>query len=213
METRGYVLPVWRGLLLSAALWGALASYPALAQDGAPAAGGDAPQTGDGAATKGAAPDGTAATSRDIEPFTPQRGSAGLWRRANLKALIANPPNKAAGLPPANVRISPSPMRPGMEMAPQRNAIGAATPSLQLPGHGIAGVATPAGNRPSGIGTPLASITGVTRQTPVPNAGQTLRGAAINGTTMGHVASGPGSVGGPVKDRSGINGTLMPPKH
>jgi len=37
--------------------------------------------------------------------------------------------------------------------------------------------------------------------------------AGINGTMMGHIASGPSSVGGPAKDRSSINGTTMRPKH
>jgi hypothetical protein len=30
---------------------------------------------------------------------------------------------------------------------------------------------------------------------------------------MGHIASGPGYIGGPAKDRSGISGTAMRPRH
>jgi hypothetical protein len=187
-----------------AALW-VLAAYPALAQEGGPAAGG-------GGSAAPAAPDGAAAPSRDVEPFTPQRGSAGLWRRANLKALIANRPNNTANLPPATVRIAPLPVRPGGDTAPQRNAIGVALPGAQSPGHSIAGVATSAGNRPAGIGTPAAPV-GMARSTPSLNPSQAPRGAGINGTTMGRMASGPGSIGGPAKDRTSINGTLMSRKH
>jgi hypothetical protein len=193
-----------------AALCATLAAYPALAQEGAPAAGGDASQAGDGAATKGPAPAGGAAI-RDVEPFTPQRGAAGLQRRANMKALIANARTSAGGAPaswPAtNVRTVPPQVLPGAGGAMPRNAIGAT-----LPGHGVAGVQAPAGGRPAGIGTPLPGVAGTAHRVSLPNAGPAPRGAVINGATMGRTPSGPGYVGGPARDRSGINGTLMPPK-
>jgi hypothetical protein len=44
------------------------------------------------------------------------------------------------------------------------------------------------------------------------NAGIALRGTGINGTTMGRMATGPGLIGGPARDYSGINGTLIRPK-
>jgi hypothetical protein len=198
------------------ALCAALVALPAPAQEGAPAAGADVPQagggSGDGAAMKGPAPDGTVLANRDIEPFTPQRGSAGLSRRANLKTLIANAP-KAAGSPPANARIAP-PMRPGIDAAAPRNAIGVAMPGERPSGHDTAGVTTQAGRRLTGIGTPAGNVGRAMHHVPVPiNVSPALYGAAINGTTMGHIASRPGSIGGPAKDRSGINGTLMRPKH
>jgi hypothetical protein len=191
-----------RGTLtvMLAAICAVLGAYSVPAQEGGAAAGG-----GDGAA---AAPDGATAANRDVEPFTPQRGPAALWRRANLKTLIANPPNKATGWPPATVNVVPSPVRPGMGAAPQRNAIGAAMPPRQ----GTAsGVTAPAGNKPAGVGIPTASVP-VLHQMPDPAASHLLRGAAINGTTMGRAASGSGSIGGAAKDHSGINGTTMPPK-
>jgi hypothetical protein len=172
------------------AICATLAANPAPAQEG------------------GAAADGAA--NRDVEPFTPQR--SGLQRRANLKALIAIARSNAAGFPRANVRIVPSPVRPGMEATPQRNAIGVAMPGA--PGGGAAGIMAPAGNKPAGIGTPGAGVP-LIHQTPapaIPALSHPLRGAAINGTMMGRAASGSGSVGGPAKDHSGINGTMMLPK-
>jgi hypothetical protein len=37
--------------------------------------------------------------------------------------------------------------------------------------------------------------------------------AVISGTTVSHIASGPGYLGGPAKDHTGINGTAIRPKH
>jgi hypothetical protein len=181
------------------------AAHAALAQEGAPAGGGDAPQAGDGVAAKGMTP--------DVEPFTPQRGLTGLQRRANVKALIANARSGTAGLPSANLHVVSPTLRPAMEAAPPRNAIGIAMPGVQLQGRGVT---APAGTRSSGIGAPAGHVVGMTRQAPLPPfpiAGQTLHGAGINGTVMGRAALNSGSVGGPAKDRSGINGTLMPSKH
>jgi hypothetical protein len=172
------------------------AAYHALAQEGAPAA-------GDGTAP---APDKAAAANRDVEPFTPQRGPAGLQRRANLKALVENARSNAAGLPPANLRtVAPAQLRPAMQAAPPRNAIGAAVPGVQSPGRGIT---TPAANGSAGIGAPAGSVARMTYQAPLPKAVQMPRGTGINGTAMVRAASSAGSIGGPAKDRSGINGNL-----
>jgi hypothetical protein len=200
-----------------ATLCAVLAACPAaLAQEGAPAGGGDAPQTGDGPPAKGTGPDGSGTANRDVEPFTPQRGSAGLQRRANLKALIATSRTNAGGasasMPGSNVRTSSTPALPGVGATmTQRNAIGVALPGA-APGRGIAGIPTPAGSKPAGIGTPSSNVIGAIHHASLPNAGLPSRGAVVNGTTMGRGSSGPGYIGGPAKDHSGINGTLMSPK-
>jgi hypothetical protein len=194
--------------MMIVALSATLATCPALAQEGAPAAGAETPQPGggpsDGAATKG--PDGTALTNGDLELVAPARGSKSLWRRANVKTLIANAPGNAAGLAAANARTGLPPVHPGTGVSTPRNAIGMSLTGVRSPGHDGVGVPTQAGIRLIGIGTALGSAGGVTRQASAP----TNTGAAINGTTMGRVVSG--SIGGPARDRTGINGTLMPPK-
>jgi hypothetical protein len=186
-----------------AALCAALAATSSPAQEGAPAAGADAPQAGEGpvdAAVKGQPPDATAATNSDIELFAPRRGAAGLWRRANVKTLIANAASKATGLPAANMRIVSLPLRPGIAVSAARNATGA-VPGPRPSGHDFAHLTTPAG--PGGAAHP----------TPAPtNAGMALRGMGINGTTMSRMATGAGVIGGPARDHSAINGTLIRPK-
>jgi hypothetical protein len=194
--------------MMIVALSATLATCPALAQEGAPAAGAEAPQAGggpsDGTAMKG--PDGAAQTNGDLELAAPVRGSKSLWRRANVKTLIANAPGNAAGLPAPNARTGVPPVHPGIGVSTPRNAIGMSLTGVRPPGHDGAGVPTQAGTRPTGVGTATGSAGGVTHQASPP----TNTGAAINGTTMGRVVSG--SIGGPARDRTGINGTLMPPK-
>jgi hypothetical protein len=151
-------------------------------------------------------PDGAAMTNGDLELAAPVRGSKSLWRRANVKMLIANAPGNAAGLPAANARTGVPPVHSGIGVSTPRNAIGISLTGVRPPGHDGAGVPTQAGTRLIGIGTAPGSVGGVTRQASAP----TNTGAAINGTTMGRAVSG--SIGGPARDRTGINGTLMPPK-
>jgi hypothetical protein len=192
------------------------AANPALAQERAPSvAGADAPPAGnspdDVAAMKGS--DGMAATKRDIDLVVPHHGAAGLWRRANVKTLIAHASsNKAAGLPAANTRIGPPQLRPRFDVSVSRNAIGVASPGARPTGHDLTGV-TP-GSRLPGTGTVAASVgTQTTQIRASTNAGPALHGAAINGTTMSRMSAGSGSIGGPARDHAGINGTLMRPKH
>jgi hypothetical protein len=87
-----------------------------------------------------------------------------------------------------------------------RNAIGMSLTGVRPPGHKSAGVPDQAGTKLTGIGTAPGNALGVTHQASAPMN----TGAAINGTTMGRLVSG--SIGGPARDRTGINGTLMPPK-
>jgi hypothetical protein len=192
-----------------------LAAHPAPAQE-APAAGGDVPHGADSAgdAAKGPAADPDAAPPpRDLDLVPPRRGTAGLWRPTDMKALIPKRSNRAAGLPPANTpRIAPLPARPGTYGATPRNAIGTSI-SPRQPGPEPRGITPLPGTRPT-TGTTAGNGGTATRPTPVPAiASQTMHGTAINGTTMGRLASGPASIGGPAKDRSAINGTLLKPKH
>jgi hypothetical protein len=219
-----HVLPVTcrpdsRVYLLSTmivALCAVLVVCPALGQDATTAGGDVAPAggpPGDGSAIKGSA-DGAeapAVANHGIDPVTPQRGISGLQRRANLKPLISGAPHHAAGLPAANIRVAPSLVRPGTAVGAPRNPIGIAIAGARSPGNDVVGTMTQAGTRLTGLGA-TGRVGATTHQMPVPtNVGPALHGAGINGTTMGHMASGP--IGGPAKDRSGINGTLMRPTH
>ncbi len=167
--------------------------------------------------------EGTVVTNSWADPIRVEGGGAGLQRRTKLKALIANPPRPATGSPAPNARIVPPLERPGAEAGGTRNAVGIVFPgggqglSHAVPpsptgaavgarslGGSVAGVAAPAGNvgsarRPAVPAQPIAS--------PLAPA------SGINGTTIGHIASGPAYIGGPAKDRSGINGTAMRPTH
>lgn len=195
------------------AMCAALAAYPASAQEAASAASADAAQAGggpgDGGAMKGQGPDRAGLTDRDIELVAPQHASASLQLRASLKTSTANAPGKVAGRPAANVRIGP-PMRSGIDVSAPRNAIGMALPGGRPPGPAIAGVTTQPGIKMPDGGKAAGTAGGATHPIAVPtNAGPALHGAAINGTTMGRMAVGPGSIGGPARVHSGINGTLM----
>jgi hypothetical protein len=192
----------------------ALAAHPALAQEGSAAgAGADAPPAGgspgDAAAMK--APDGTAASNRDIELVAPHRGAAGLWRRANVKTLIANASSsKAAGLPAANSRIGPPQLHPRFDFS-ARNAVGSPLPGARPTGYDLAGATAGPGLT---AGTAAGNVRNQTMRIRAPaDAGPALRGAAVNGTAMSRMAVGPGSIGGPARDHAGINGTLMRPRH
>jgi hypothetical protein len=201
-----------RGRLLYttiAALCAALAAGSSPAQEGAAAAGADAPQAGDGA-VKGQPPDAAATVNRDVELVAPRRGAASLWRRAHVKTLIANTATTVPGSPAVNTRINPLPLHPGIAVSLQRNAIGLALPGPQPLGHDIARLTTSAGTGLTGNGAAVGGAGGANHQIPAStNAGVALRGTGINGTRMGRLAAGSASIGGPARDQSGINGTLM----
>jgi hypothetical protein len=231
------------------ALCAAFATGPGLAQEDSPTTGRDVPRAVGGAddavAVKGlvthTSPDqsrtgppsppaaqgseAAAATRSSIEPVRPEGGSAGLRRRANIKALIANAPKMATGSPASNTRIGLPLARSGAEGGTARNAIGAVvTGGGQGLGHAVPGSIASAG---IGVHSPGRGVVGVgaapanagRADAPAlaipPNqaASPLTHTSGINGTLMGHIASGPSYIGGPAKDRSGINGTAMRPKH
>jgi hypothetical protein len=181
------------------ALCAALAAYSAPAQEGAATgapAGGDATlpagvTPGEDAAVKGKAPE-PAAPAGDIELLAPRRAPVGLWRRANLKTLIANAPGRTT-LPAGTSGVDAWLLRrpalpvPALPLTAPRNAVGLAVASA--PGRGVTGSVTP--------------------HIPVPVSGVTRHAAAINGTGLNRPS---GIIGGPATDRSGINGTRMRPR-
>jgi hypothetical protein len=162
-------------------------------------------------------------TNRGIDPVRAESGSAGLQRRANLKALIANPPKMQTDSTAFNTRFGPPPGRPGAVGGATRDAIGVVVPGGGQ-GHTVPGSTASAGIGGHSLGSGVVGAGAATgnpgsadarRSTIPPNPvmSPAAHMSGINGTTMGHIASGPSYVGGPAKDRSGINGTAVRPKH
>ena len=144
--------------------------------------------------------------------------------KSDEKSLVATAPNMPAA-PSANIGAIPPLKLPGAEGGPVRNAIGVVVPvSGQGLGHAVPGSMTSAGIGARGPGSGVVGIGTATgnvgsadarRSAIAPNAATSpvAHTSGISGTTMGHNASGPGYIGGPAKDRSGINGTAMRPRH
>jgi hypothetical protein len=165
--------------------------------------------------------DSGAALSRDVDPIRLDGGFAGLQRRANRKSLIANAPKMPAAQS-ANSGAALPVKRAGADGGAVRNAVGIVVPGGQdhavLGSMGSAG----AGVRGSGsgivsVGTAIGNIDGANAHRPAVPANAITSPAGhtsgINGTTMGHIASGPSYIGGPTRDRSGINGTAVRPRY
>jgi hypothetical protein len=150
--------------------------------------------------------------SHGINLVTPDNGYAGLLRRANRKALIAakrpvNPLGGTANLPLAH---------PGRDGPIARNAVGLVVLGGGVGGTGLHVPVPPPHAGPNGTGPIGTAVVGGGHLLPTPPSAAisaTLHTAGINGTTMGHIASGPGIIGGPTKDRSSINGTTVRTKH
>jgi hypothetical protein len=217
MESRVKVL----GIAVAVALCAALATSPGRGQEeGANATDRDASRMG-GVRSDG----GDALGGRGVEPARLEDGSASLLRRANRKSLIAATAPNIPAAPSAHIgAITPFKL-PGAEGGPARNAIGVAVSGGgQGFGHAVPGTIAPAGigmrgSGGSAVGPGMATgnVGGAdARRSAMPPQVVTspvAHPSGINGTTMGHVASGSSSIGGPAKDRSGINGTAMRPKH
>jgi hypothetical protein len=196
-----------RILGIVAAWCAALAAGPGFAQESAPATDGNVSRTGGGIV------EGHEATTNGVDPVRPESGSAGLQRRANLKALIANAPKAATGSSASGTRIGQPPVSPGVHGAVTRNAIGAAMPGGQTPNPTPPGFTVQTRSGMTAAGTPGRNVGDVNlHRGPVPpNAGPMPQAAGLNGTMMGRIGSGPGSIGGPAKNHSGINGTFLRP--
>jgi hypothetical protein len=190
------------------------------------AGGVDASRTG----TAPASALGTTSGSLDVglnpgaEPIRLEGGFTGLQRRANRKTLIANVP-KIPGRPPAAIGISAPPG--GVNGPTARNAVSVIVLGGPSSGRNAPDFRTYVGISASGVGTPNTGGVGVGatkanagamdwRRPSLPSnavTGAMPHAPVINGTTVSHIASGPGYLGGPAKDRSGINGTAIRPKH
>jgi hypothetical protein len=169
------------------------------------------------------APRADAGADSDLGPIRLE-GFTGLQRRANRKALIANVP-KISGTPPASIGIS-APFRfsganggtvhnAASVVVPGASGSALANPSL---GRNAPELRTSAATNVNAVGS-VATVTGASAAWHRPNppssavAGAPSHAAVISGTTVSHIASGPGYLGGPAKDRSGINGTAIRPRY
>jgi hypothetical protein len=174
-----------------------------------------------GAAPAGApgrtAPRPDAGANTDLGPIS-LGGFTGLQRRANRNALIANVP-KISGRPRASIGIS-APFKFSGETGRSLVAPGVSSSTLAPSnlGRNAADLRTPAATGVNSVGS-VAAVTGASaawRRPSLPSsavAGTPSHAAVINGTTVSHIASGPGYLGGPAKDRSGINGTAIRPRY
>jgi hypothetical protein len=219
MESRVKVL----GVAVAVALCAALAASPGRGQEEGANAGSDRDASRVGGVGIGGG--GDLIGGRGAEPVRLEGGSASLQRRANRKSLIAATAPNIPAAPSAHIgAIAPFKLL-GAEGGPARNAIGVVVPGG---GQGF-GRAVPGSIAPAGIGMRGSGSSAVGPGTAAGNVGGTdarrsaippnvvtspvAHTSGINGTTMGHIASGAGSIGGPAKDRSGINGTAMRPRH
>jgi hypothetical protein len=213
MESRSKVL----GVAVAVALCAALAASPGRGEEeGVNATDRDASRVG--------GVSGDLIGGRGAEPVRLEGGSASLQRRANRKSLIATAPNMPPA-PSAHIGAIARFKLPGAEGGPARNAVGVVVPGGgQGFGRAVPGSIAPAGigmrgSGSSAVGPGIAAGnvdgTDARRSAIPPNVvtSPVAHTSGINGTTMGHIASGSGYIGGPAKDRSGINGTAMRPRH
>jgi hypothetical protein len=143
-----------------------------------------------------------------IDLVRPDDGYASLRRRAAGSALAGI----AAGKKPKPLAVpTGQAIKPMVPPTTAHNAVGAVVvngASSQdhknaVPPHGIG-----PGTNSIGVGAthPVAPAGNVRPPIPPQTPG-------INGTTIGHIASTSGTVGGPAKPRTGINGTSFRPRH
>lgn len=101
----------------------------------------------------------------------------------------------------------------GSVVAPAASGSVLGTPGL---GRNAADLRTSTALGVNAIGSVATAATGAgeaLRHPNLPSAVTPSHAAVISGTTVSHIASGPGYLGGPAKDRSGINGTAIRPKY
>jgi len=157
----------------------------------------------------------------DLGPIRVE-GFTGPQRRANRNPLIVLTP-QIPGRPPAAIGVGAPFVFSGANGGTGRRT------SVAVPGASGSAFGTPSLGRnapdlkasaaigTNTIGSPAAAATaGPAWHRPgLPSGAVTApppHAAVISGTTVSHIASGPGYVGGPAKDRSGINGTAIRPK-
>jgi hypothetical protein len=181
-----------------------------------------------GAAPAGApgmmTPRADAGANTDLGPIRLE-GFTGLQRRANRNALITNAP-KVPGRPPAAIGISAPFMFSGATGKTAHNSAGVVVPGASSSALGTSGLgrnaadlrtsAPPGVNAIGSVATAATGAGAALHHPSLPSSavtGAPSHAAVISGTTVSHIASGPGYLGGPAKDRSGINGTAIRPKY
>ena len=102
------------------------------------------------------------------------------------------------------------PAGPISPTGPARNAIGVIPVDVHSGATHLAAIPVNPGRGPIGLPNPPRNWV---RVPPVPAAVPTPPHGLINGTTVQHVGSGPGTLGGPARLATGINGTTFKPKH
>jgi hypothetical protein len=144
-----------------------------------------------------------------IDLIRPDDGYAGLHRRAIRKALIANAAKTNVG--PLATGTPPQLPRPGVGV--MRNAVGMAVPNGGAPGtdHHGPGFTAHTGNTFVGVGNAGVDPHHVENHV-VTAAVPPVHPNGINGTWIGHIAQGSGTIGGPAKDHAGINGSNIRPR-
>jgi hypothetical protein len=148
---------------------------------------------------------------RGIDLVRPDDGyaSPGLRRRAIRSSLVATGQKKLQNLP--TVALTPH-LVPGAAIESVRNSTGVATPSstgATRPDsfHTVPAMPVSPGLAKNSLGIVVNEIRHP--ETHVTATGMVAPITGINGTTMGHAN---GMIGGPAKERSGINGSAFRPK-
>jgi hypothetical protein len=164
-------------------------------------------ETGNSRGTKGgetATGKGGKSAEPGIDLVRPDDGYANLHRRAVRSSLIAAQKKKLQTIP----TIAATPHPPGPPAEHGRNSAGVTLPSGATVGKPELVHTVPGAPVNTGVGkNSLGLSVNETHHTETHNTaiGTTVPVSGINGTTMGRVNAG--TVGGPTKDRSAINGS------
>jgi hypothetical protein len=104
----------------------------------------------------------------------------------------------------------PHPAGPISPAGPARNAIGVIPVDVHGSAAHFASIPANPGHGSSGPPNPARNLV---HAPPMQTAVPTPPRGIINGTAVQHVGSGPGTLGGPARIATGINGTTFKPKH
>jgi hypothetical protein len=157
-----------------------------------------------------AANTGGKSAAHGIDLVRPDDGYAGLRRRATRSSLIAAGQKKKLQLVPPIAVTSHHAPPAGIPAETLRNSAGVALPVSTGVGksdaiHSVPGVPVNTSLAKNSVGMSLGEIH--RPEIHLTAAGTMAPVTGINGTTMGH--GGAGGVGGPAKDRTGINGSAF----
>jgi hypothetical protein len=168
-------------------------------------------ETGNNRGTKGsgaAAGKGGKSAGPGIDLVRPDDGYANLRRRAARSSLIAAEQKKKLQIAPTVAATPHLPSPAGTPAEHARNSAGVTLPAGATVGKPELVHTAPGGPVNTGVGkNNLGLSVNETHhtETHITATGTTVPVSGINGTTMGRVNAG--TVGGPTKDRSAINGS------